>query len=659
MRLRIGAVTASLALLAMSASAQCATALPLQPKLQAATSKGTPAPQAHALDAADLEPWLDGRMTYALRAGEIAGVVVVVVKDGKVLLQKGYGYADVAKKIPMDPERTGVRSGSTTKLFTWTAIMQLVEQGKIDLDRDVNDYLDFKIPKRTRPITVRDLMNHRGGFEEGLKDVLAVDPKGLQSTEQYLKKHPRPLLFDAGDVPAYSNYGASLAGYIVERVSGEPYEQYVQRHILTPLAMNNTTLVQPLPDRFAASVSKGYRTAAGEPVPYELVVTRPAGSLTTTAADMSRFMLAHLGGGALEGRQILSPATEALMQTPTQKALRPGFATMAHGFFHQTRNGRTLIGHGGDTPVFHTELTLLPQEGVGIYFTFNSRGAQDAVYVARQELTDGFLDRYFPDQNPPVTPPALTTAVADAQEIAGLYEASRRVEHGFLSFFYLLQQTPIIANADGTITGPGPLDRGVAKFREIAPQVWREVGGTRELALTKVGGVKTVVDSDNPIAVLQATPFSRSSTLNLNLLLFSVAVLAGVVVLWGLSPLLRRGDRAQSSVTAKTRRLRLILRGAAAFDLAWAIGWYVVVQPVLSSSLEAYGPALDPIIGALELAGFLVVAAAGLGVWAAWRTFRSEATWLSRIWSAATALALVSFVWIGLMGQLIGFNLNY
>jgi CubicO group peptidase (beta-lactamase class C family) len=199
-----------------------------QPQTPAATP--SPATPTHPLEKADLEAWLDGFVPYALKNGDIAGAVVAVVKDGHVLVEKGYGDADVARKIPMDPEHTLVRIGSTSKLFTWTAVMQLVEQHKLDLDRDINDYLDFKVASKTgAPITLRDLMNHRAGFEEGLKDVLAVDPHALQTTEQYLKTHPRPMLFAPGEVPAYSNYGAALAGYIVQRVSGERFEDYVAR----------------------------------------------------------------------------------------------------------------------------------------------------------------------------------------------------------------------------------------------------------------------------------------------------------------------------------------------------------------------------------------------------------------------------------------------
>jgi CubicO group peptidase (beta-lactamase class C family) len=626
---------------------------------QALAQQAPPGSAGHALDVADLGAWLDGFVPYALENGDIAGAVVAVVKDGKVLFTKGYGYADVKKKTPMDPDRTLVRIGSTSKLFTWTAVMQLVEQGKLDLDRDVNDYLDFKIPEKFgKPITLRDLMNHRGGFEEGLKDLLAVDPRGLQSTEQYLKQHPRPMLFAPGEVPAYSNYGAAVAGYIVERVSGEPFEAYVEHHIFQPLGMTSSTFRQPLPAQFQAAMSRGYMSAAaGKPYPYELVTTAPAGSVAATASDMARYMNAHLNGGSFNGYQMLSPETEALMQTPTSPAL-PGFASMAHGFFHFTQNGRLVVGHGGDTVVFHTEMNLLPQEKTGIFFSFNSRGRQSGVYLARKALFDGFMDRYFPA---PPTPdlPTLASAKKDAQEIAGRYESSRRVEHGFISVFYLLQQSTITANPDGTISMPDEMSGGVRRFREVGPQLWREEGGTHEVALRTVDGVKTVIDSEDPTSVSQAASFIRSGPLNTNVLMFSVAVLLWTLLLWPLAALLRKGDGAQSAAPREVRRLRMYQRGAAAVDLAYLFGWYLMLQPILANQVGAYGTSLDGMLRVLQVWGLVVIAAAALGLWVAYRTFQAGASWPSKVWSVLVALALLGMVWIGFMGRLIGFSLNY
>jgi hypothetical protein len=178
-------------------------------KAPSASDTGT-----HELSRADLEAFLDGFVPYALKNADIAGLTLVVVKDGQILFKKGYGYADVRTNRAMDPGLTLVRTGSTSKLFTWTAVMQLVEQGKLDRDRYINDYPGFRVNSSfLKPITMRNLMTHRAGFEEGLKSILTYDPKQFITTEGYLKNHRRPTLFPPGEVPAYSSYGAVLAGY--------------------------------------------------------------------------------------------------------------------------------------------------------------------------------------------------------------------------------------------------------------------------------------------------------------------------------------------------------------------------------------------------------------------------------------------------------------
>jgi CubicO group peptidase (beta-lactamase class C family) len=603
------------------------------------------------LNAADVEAWLNGLMSYGLESGDIAGAQIAVVKDGKVLFQSGYGYADVARKIPMDPEKVLIRIGSTSKLFTWTAVMQLVEQGKLDLHRNVDDYLDFKVsPAGGKPITLLDLMNHRAGFEEGLKDIFALDPARLQSQEVYLKQHPRPLLFPVGSVPAYSNYGTALAGYIVERVSGEPYARYIENHILRPLGMAHSTFEQPLPEQFKGQAALGYRQASQPAQQYELVATPAAGSAATTASDMARFMLAHL-----QPSDILHGDTAQLMHSPSETAL-PGFSTMAHGFFYETRNGRNLIGHGGDTLFFHTEMQLLPQEGVGIFYSFNSRGREDAVYGLRKAVLDQFMSRYFPPQSISGEPAALPSANADARKIAGRYETSRRVEHGFLSVFYLLQQTVIAASPDGTISAPKFLAQGESKFREVAPDTWQEVGGHRRLALQNVNGIATVADSDDPTSVLQLVPLRRSAAVNLTVLLGSLVILILALVLWPITYWVRRHYQRPLS---QGGRPRTVLRVAALLDLVWLGAWFIVLTPALSIELDFYSTALDPIIRTLQVAGVVVIALATVGLWNLWRLCGTEASWTARIGNGLIAVALIGFVWIGVIGGLISFNLNY
>src|SRR5947208_8005065 len=208
-------------------------------------TQASPVPE---LTKADFETFLDALIPSQLRNRNIAGAVVSVVKDGQVLFQKGYGYADVEAKKPVLPDQTLFRPGSISKLFTATAVMQLVEQGRLDLDRDINDYLDFTIPKTyPEPITLRQLLTHTGGFEETLKNLFVAHESDMKPLRTYLVNQMPARIFPPGQIPSYSNYGFTLAGYIVELVSGETFERYIETHILKPLRMTNSTFDQPLP----------------------------------------------------------------------------------------------------------------------------------------------------------------------------------------------------------------------------------------------------------------------------------------------------------------------------------------------------------------------------------------------------------------------------
>src|SRR5215469_14515153 len=278
-----------------------------------ANPQPSPAPE---FTKADFETFLDALIPSQLRNRNIAGAVISVVKDGQVLFQKGYGFADVENRKPVLPDQTLFRPGSISKLFTATAVMQLVEQGKLDLDSDVNDYLDFAIPKTYQdPVTLRQLLTHTGGFEETLKNLFVAHESEIKPLRTYLVNEMPARIFPQGKIPAYSNYGFTLAGYIVERVSGEKFERYIENQILKPLRMNNSTFDQPLPAQLAPQMSKGYLGASKKPRDFEFVQAAPAGALSTTAADMTRFMLAFLQDGAVNGVSILKPETVRQMET--------------------------------------------------------------------------------------------------------------------------------------------------------------------------------------------------------------------------------------------------------------------------------------------------------------------------------------------------------
>ena len=270
---RVGAaiLTGALLLLAGGAWAQGSPGA-----LPAAT---TAAP---ALTATDLAVFLDGFIPYAIRSGDIAGAAVAVVANGQIIFAKGYGFADKRTRRPVVADQTLFRLASVSKTMTWTAVMQLVQAGKLDLDRDVNDYLDFRVPEKFGPITLRNLMTHTPGFEDTVADNLVTSPRDLVPYREYLVKHMPAEIFPPGKVAAYSNYGATLAGYIVERISGEPFDEYVARHIFQPLGMTHSTFEQPPPPALAKDLSKGYRKASDDkPVPFEYDEIAPAGALTT------------------------------------------------------------------------------------------------------------------------------------------------------------------------------------------------------------------------------------------------------------------------------------------------------------------------------------------------------------------------------------------
>lgn len=211
-------------------------------------------------DPAELEAFLDELLERQMEEHHIAGAAVSVVKDGELFFAKGYGYADIENGFPVDPEQTIFRIGSVTKLFTWTAVMQLVEQGKLDLDADINTYLDFHIPDTyPAPITLKHLLTHTSGFEDLFFEVLASDADKMAPAREWLVSHMPARVRPPGDVAAYSNYGTSLAGYIVARVSGRPYEQYIQEQILNPLGMVHSTAQSPIPPDLRAQASSTLR----------------------------------------------------------------------------------------------------------------------------------------------------------------------------------------------------------------------------------------------------------------------------------------------------------------------------------------------------------------------------------------------------------------
>lgn len=608
----------------------------------------------HALTKADVDAWLDGFMPYALADGGIVGAVVSVVNDGEILTSRGYGYADLETKAPMDPAATLIRPGSVSKLFTWTAVMQLVEQGKIDLDEDVNAYLDFKIPdKFGAPIKVRHLLTHTAGFEEAIKRILLKDETYYIGLEEYVKTALPARIFPPGEVPAYSNYATTLAGYIVQRVSGQSFDEYVEQQIFAPLGMNNSSFRQPLSENLAAKMSKGFKNANdGEAQFYEFVTPAPAGSLAATADDMARFMIAHLQ----EGGSILSPETTRQMHT-TLDAKLPPLNAMALGFYQQDRFGLAGIGHGGDTSFFHSNLSLFPDKGAGIFISMNSAGSGGVTLALREALSTEFGLRYFPEAAP-VEEPTLETAKEHGALLAGVYEASRTAETNFFAVTRYLGQMTIAMNDKDELVFD--FLGAPSRWREIEPYVWRRVGSYERLSASIRDG-KVYQLSFEPlsaITVYTPPPAYRSSALLNPLLFAALAALTATALLWPARAIVRRRFRTPFPLSgAAAMSHRLVHVGVAAV-LAYLVGWAVFFTGSMSE-ISGLTPALDPKLRVMQAAQLVLYAALALSIWNAATVWGAKRSWFAKLWSVVLPLSIGVVIWFAAIAGFLSFSLTY
>ncbi|MDE2053523.1 MAG: beta-lactamase family protein [Xanthomonadaceae bacterium] len=642
-----------------ASTAQPATSAPATESISSPATGVTPT-----LDAADLRAFFDGLVPYMLKRNDIAGSAVAVVKDGHLIFAQGYGYADVAKRTPVVADKTLFRIGSISKLFTWTAVMQQVAAGKIDLDVDVNKYLDFRIPdKYGKPITMRDLMTHTAGFAEVIKDLGVPSTKDLYPLKRYLAEHIPPRIFPPGEVVAYSNYGATLAGYIVQRVSGEPFDQYVEGHILKPLAMSRSTFVQPLPAALQGDMATGYVTATGKTiVPFEPIEPYPAGSFTSTATEMANFMIAQLQNGQFDGTSILPTATAQEMHSH-QYSAAPGMNGFDLGFYQENRNGLKIIGHGGDTVAFHSDLHLLLDKDVGIFMSFNSAGKapNGTAEGVRTELFRAFLDRYFPYSVPKEETAA--TAKADAARVAGWYWASRR-EDSALRLLYLLSQTQVSALPNGDITVDALKDPSgaVKHWREIGPLLYREVNGQSKLRFVANadGSIRRwVTDDFPPVELFQPMRGLLAHGTLASLTQIAIAVFALTLLIWIGGAIARRRFKRRLQFAPRQGTLRIAARIGVILQLAVVAGWLGLLiwfsKPLSLFHANFDGPLLLLyVLGVLAIVGGIAII-----LDAAWRIARGPGGWLARGGELVLGLCALYGIWAIVGCGLVNFNLHY
>ena len=597
-------------------------------------------------DKAELEAFIDGMMAAHFPSRHIPAATIAVVKDGALFFAKGYGFADREKRIPVDPATTLIRPGSISKLFTWTAVMQLVEQGKLDLDADVNSYLKtFKIPATfPEPITMRHLLTHTPGFEDQGLGLFARDPAELKPLRESLAAKIPARVRPAGSLSSYSNYGTALAGLIVEEVSGVPFAEFVEQNILRPLGMEHSTFREPLPAELAPDMAVGYQWKKGrfEPGKFELIGNYgPAGSLSATATDMAKFMIAHLQLGRLGETRILKEETARRMHSRLY-GLDPRLPGMAHGFYEMEAHGVRGIGHGGDTMLFHSELLLLPEHNVGLFVSYGSSG------LPGYDLLPAFIGRYFaaPDPAPPEPPAGFEERT---KRVAGVYRFTRHNYTSIEKAFALPSVVSVAAGPKGTITTSIQGFGEPWVWREVAPNYYGQIDGTMRLVFREAadGSITNMYFSLLPFMPCYRVAWYATPTVNY--------VLLGATLFLCISTLVsfcyHRKGRKQDPTLA-----RWCARTAAAVSVMTicAVGGVVAVIAAASEEL-AYGlpKPLIAILGLVLLTTILtpiLVALTGLAWrdrW--WTTFR-------RIHVSAFALAAAGMVWFYAYWNLLGWQ---
>ncbi|CAH8245849.1 beta-lactamase family protein [Paenibacillus melissococcoides] len=511
----------------------------------------------------DLEAFVDEVVKAQMEKYDMTNAAVGVVEGGEVRLAKGYGYADREKRVQADAERTLFRIGSTSKLLTWTAVMQLVEQGKLDLNADINRYLDVKIPPQlihspdqAEPITLTHLMTHTPGFEDSVDSIFRLSADEMLPLQEYIRAHLPARVFPPGKVSAYSNYGAALAGYIVERVSGQPFAEYVEQHIFAPLGMGRSSFLQPLPEALAQNLAKAYHAvdggyAAGK---FEYLLPGPAGSMSSTASDMARFMLAHLQGGRAGERRILQKDTVERMHRQ-QFTQHPKLGGMTFGFMEGMLNGQRILFQNGNTMLFDTGLYLLPEQGAGIFVSYTGGS-----YLAHNELFQAFMDRYYPSPRPALEP-TLAGSVERGHAYVGEYHQNRRNFTTGESMVSLMMGTIAVdMEEDGhlLVTHGGETNR----FVEVEPGIYHNLregrtqdyfGEFRTIIFDRDPYGNIMLMSDGPMTYSQA-PWYGTSSFTMMALLFAVLMVAGSSLYWLIGAIVRqirrRSERHPAIVSA-------------------------------------------------------------------------------------------------------------
>ncbi len=607
-------------------------------------------------DVKEIETFTDKFFTESMKKNNVPGAAIVIVRDGKVIFKKGYGYANVQKKIPVDPDKTVFRNGSVGKLFTATAIMQLYEKGLLNLDDNVNNYLkSFKVNNKfSKSVTFGNIMTHSSGLDSGSEIGGASHNKLKQvSYEDYMKSHVPVVINEPGTVTSYSNSGYNLLGYLIEKISGMSYENYMQKNIFDPLHMKNSNVSSK-----AENMATGYTLGNGSLRAIHDNRYEPplgCGSINSTVVDMANFMIENLQNGKFYDNQILNENTSKLMQKQhfTNSTDLPG---MGYGFIQNYKNNQKIIKHEGAVNGFITSLFLMPEHNLGFYVATNS------LNPITFQLEDDFLKHYYP-----LKQDKLANLSADfkgkASDYVGTYRQYHDTSKSWITKCFALfgddYEFKITDNKDGTLTMKGisiEKEPFSTKLVEIKPLLFQREDNFGYVSFRKDqnGHITHLFSGSEPEESFEKIKWYENQSLNLCLLGLSLFIFTLTFLICFSNFIIRTIKRKPSNSTKLSALAKLSVEIVCFLNMVCTIGIFGVLIYVGFDM----GFGLPPIFYVL-LSGLIAASILTIGnvvfTFLIWQ--KKYWTLLKRTYYTLLTVLSVLFVWFLNYWNMLGFKI--
>ncbi|WP_278312450.1 serine hydrolase domain-containing protein [Lolliginicoccus levis] len=613
----------------------------------AAADAQEPAPPAVEQTPQAAQDFLDERLPALLDEHGAPGIVAAIVSGGEQAAAGGYGFANVEQQRRISPSDTVFETASVAKSFTTMAVLQLVDRGLIDLRADINTYLGPGVEVADtypgQPVTMHHLLTHTAGFEDALGGDGARSAEEVPSLEEYVARTSMKRVQPPGRFVAYSNYGMSLAGLVVQELAGMSFEDYTEANIFSPLGMVSTEFLPAGEARARDDVATTYY-ADGSPAGAIHLAGTPAGAAVTTADDMSRFMRALLGGGELDGQRVLSPRSAQLMLT-RQAGMDPRVAGAGYGTWQFQLGPPSGFGHGGDLPGIHTQYVVVPELDLGIFVAVNGDDGDDSTAVnpvedLRSSVVEEFLDAFAPESE---WPGAAPDPSVDLSRYEGAFVTTRNSVTDFSKLRALMDSLSVSANGEVTLSieGSAALD-----------QTWLPAGDGLFVAengedmaafVEEDGRVIALALNSNPTQAYEKVAWYEQPRLHI-VSWAAAAVVLLTVLAWPVAAAIRRirgRSRRDSPRGAFLARLVAALAATSSVALIVLLAYGLANQSVLEQWLFTNpGWLLVPMtVGALAAAATAVAAVVAWqrGWWSA----------VGRAHYSLVALAAIVFVSLG------------